>query len=237
MKGISQSMYKKIVGSNGCHYKIVREEKKPTLAMKKGLLFEYHLIGATRDGDLEPTIMTDTGKVSVHNERTKNFAIQHRKTLVDLGLMPVIAQPEWFCYVDNMIWEGHPDGILPNRGGLVDIKYTEEAATRSKWKYEDLSFTDKVQALHYTIMSKEITGFYMPFFFIVFFSWGGVEVIQAQITRSAIEDYKVSVKNAIDSYFPSRRSTSFNECVECKFLQCKSRITKPKLRKTTITGL
>ena len=229
---ISQSFVKDLMAAQTCHYKIGREEREPSLPMQKGLLFEFQLIGSTRDSDETPAILTSTGKESVHHSRTVEMAKAAKPYLDKLGFDLLEVQPSWDCVVDGVNWSGHPD--LISSKGLADIKYTEEAASRSAWLRDWLDQGSKIQAVHYTIMSKEIVGRYLPFYFVVFFSWGGIEVIQAQITTDAIAAYKAKVKELVSAYNPEKTSANFNECALCKVKDCAFKIETPAIRQTTI---
>ena len=229
---ISQSLYKDLLKGGTCQYKIGREPREPTLPMQKGLLFEFELIGSTRDGEETPAILTSTGKESVHHSRTIEMANAAKPYLDELGFDLLEVQPSWRCDVDGMKWKGHPD--LISSKGIADIKYTEEAASRSTWLRDWLDDSAKIQAVHYTIMSKEIVGRYLPFYFVVFFAWGGIEVIQAQITQEVIDAYKSKVFELVSAYDPDKTSTNFNECAVCKVKDCAFKVTKPTIRKTLI---
>lgn len=132
----------------------------------------------------------------------------------------------------------NPD-ILAN----YDVKYSEtkEDDRWNGWANPEDKFDAITQAAHYTLVSYEETGFWMPFYFLVFgvsksqnkIKW--VKIIRYQFTEDSINKHKADIlftSEAIREYAENdyKGKGTFNKCNNCPFNEiCEDRVTVPEI--------
>jgi CRISPR/Cas system-associated exonuclease Cas4 (RecB family) len=251
---ISQSFIKDSMGSDVCpkyiEYRFVKRiELDPTPAMLKGKYFEWHLLGATRDGEepkFEPLVR---GRKMENGEMDKRPAAQlemdelvayAREVLKTVGLDTSSGEKQIRITTDGM--DGHIDWITkditdPERQAIYDVKFTETAFDDrwQGWADFESKWDAKLQAAHYTILYFAKYGKYLPFYFLVFGKSKWCRIIKVHLTQNGVDQHATKLADAeirfekwTEQGFPA--SPEFNKCMACGYNGiCPHRAIKPTI--------
>lgn len=112
----------------------------------------------------------------------------------------------------------------PSRKANYDLKYTatKEDDRWNGWAYPEGKDDAIIQAAHYTLVSYEETGIWMPFYFLIFGKDKWVKVIQYVFDENSIEQHKSRISHTsakIREYSENgfKGNGSFNKCNSCPF--------------------
>jgi hypothetical protein len=229
-------------------------EGKRTPAMFRGLYFEWHLLGAVRDG-VEPVYpdnkTTSTKELSdgskIKDKRPKEqleldiLVAQARAVLLAMGLNPDKGEKQVFLEKDGLSgtidWRTG-DIVKREREALYDVKYTESKYDDrwNGWADFDTMPEQKLQAVHYIILDQKATGGeYKPFYFLVFGKGGWVRVIKVELSSDGIAHHELRVHETKAKLKEWRKAKfkakpSFNKCIECPYREvCPDRSLVPEI--------
>lgn len=142
-----------------------------------------------------------------------------------------------YC-VGHLDWV-HKDLKDPNKKAIYDVKYTQTQYDdwRNGWFDPNEKEDAKLQASHYIYLYYELTGEYIPFYFLVFGENGWIRVLKYEITTEAfsmhevlISEAKVWLKEFIKTKWKAR--PEYNRCLTCDFNDvCKFRANLPEIEK------
>ena len=211
-------------------------------AMFRGRYFEWHLLGATRDGiepKFEPNIKAryTTGslgeKIPDYRPAAELELIElveyARAILKNMGLDTNEGEKQVHLKAGDK--EGHLDWITkdymnPTRKAIVDVKWTGTKVDDRfiGWADFDSMQGERFQATHYIQLYKEARGEYVPYYFFVFGNSGWMRVIKVVLTEQGLSIYNTTVDTAKQKTanfeaqkWPAR--PSFNKCMKCWFLK------------------
>ena len=136
----------------------------------------------------------------------------------------------------------------PERKANYDTKYTEtsESDIWNGWGNPENKWDSITQAAHYTLVSYEKTGEWMPFYFLVFGisksqnkkKW--VKIVRYQFTEESINQHKNKIaytSEVIREYVKNnyKGKGTFNKCNACPFNEiCEDRVKIPEIEKYTV---
>lgn len=198
-------------------------------ALKKGLLFERMVIGASRSD--EPILIPKlkSGEPT-QVERDLIELADNARAIIDK--MPfTIDQVQPTLATDTR--QGHPDCFITidGRRAIMDLKYTETQPDDRFRGWGDLSAMDHTQALDYVDLYHEVYGEYVPFYYLVFGKDGWVRFIKVNITADSLQAHRESVEWIIEQIqnttdYPA--TTSQATCAMCPVAnKCDRRVTLP----------
>lgn len=139
----------------------------------------------------------------------------------------------------------HRNRDINNSGSLAnyDLKYTETSENDrwNGWGNPEDKWDSILQAAHYTLVSYEETGNWMPFYFLVFGinksqnkrKW--VKIVRYQFTQDSINQHKVKIAHTaevIREYAQNdyKGKSTFNKCNSCPFNEmCEDRVLIPEV--------
>lgn len=241
---ISQSALKSFFDPTLCEIKweemyLNGYRTEPSAAMLDGLVFEQHVIGGSRGGEVYEIPKGKTGKVLKRETDLLELCEKSIQTMNDLEIELIDVQPEW--NVGDLT--GHPDALIKYKGELaiMDLKYTAtKEDENSRWnpfawgnlwdKETGVVYKDFKQALHYTQMYYEMHGIYLPFLYLVFGKSGWCKFILIEISGSALDDYNMLLETFRTEYkeFDPKPIGQYSTCRKCPVL-CDKRTTKPNI--------
>jgi len=228
-----------------------KEDDETRTAKFNGRYFEWHLLGATRDG-MEPVFRPNEKArytVGPLGEKIPDYRpkeeldlielIQYAKTVLkNMGLNPAEGEKQLKIQVGDK--EGHLDWVTkdfqqPERKAIYDVKWTGTKVDDHFNGWADFSRMDgeRFQATHYIKLYKEAHGEYIPFYFIVFGKSGWIRVIKVILTDSGAVWHNTTMINAREktAQFEARgwpERPAFNKCIKCGYLEhCKNPAIKP----------
>lgn len=258
----SQSYVRDAVDVNVCpqalKFKFVdgleeNEDDDTKNAMFYGRYFEWHLLGATRDG-VEPVFKqnkTATTKKTPWGSIVKDYrpaeeirligtVEKARKVIKGIGLDLNKGEKQvHLCHKgDNGdTLEGHLDWVTndfqnPTRQAIYDVKWT---ATKYDDRYNGWADfqnmqSQQFQATHYTALYYIIYKEWVPFYFLVFGKSGWVRVIQPQLTPLGLTNWEGIVKYAKErtrKFIATgwQATPEFNKCMKCGYFdRCPSAV-------------
>ena len=247
---ISQSLIKEVLKQDHCpkqiYYSFIRGKDllEPSENMILGRYFESELLGACRGGEKQEARMIKTGKAKPFADCDDLVAFA-RKTLKSLGLD--VNQGESQLEVESETLKGaidhrNKDIKDPTRKANYDVKWTatKEDDRWNGWGDPETKDDAIIQAAHYTLVSYEETGEWLPFYFLVFGKTKWVKLLQFVLTEEAIEQHKSRIAHtssvireyATKSY---KGTGSFNKCQSCLFIShCPDRTLKPEIETINI---
>lgn len=203
-------------------------------AMFYGRYFEWHLLGATRDG-VEPVFKqnkTASTKITAWGATIRDYRpaeeirlidtiYQARKHIENMGLDLNHGHKQAHLISDDI--EGHVDWItfdfldLPKavkeareaRQAIYDVKWT---ATKfddryNGWADFDSMHGNKFQAAHYIVLYWMVYGVFVPFYFLVFGKSGWVRVIKVELTQDGLMHWENTIERgrALTSKFEAEK--------------------------------
>ena len=207
-------------------------------AMFRGRYFEWHLLGATRDG-VEPKFnaLSKASKKPDGNTDTRPQAQYEIDQLVSyardmlraFGLNTRQGDKQVKLVHENM--QGHIDWITHDIGKagkdnlcLIDVKYTETKID-DRWQgfadwesREDL----KLQAAHYITLYYLITGKMLPFYYFVFGKSQWAKVFSVTLTKNGVDWHEEKVRETEDKWnvmalLDFAAKPEFNKCNACGY--------------------
>lgn len=245
---ISQSTIKDYFRENtdeGCMHRfklkyvdgIKPEETDELTAFKKGQLFEFHAIGATRDGSGEPATKKNQNGATPKPVADIMLMAEYAKEIMrKMNIELTAVQPT--LETEDRI--GHPDAFckIPDMGeAILDIKYTETKADDRFRGWGDPASMDHTQAKDYVDLYRLTNGKALPFFYLVFGKDGWIKPVRIRITHETLDFHRQSVihlKSVLKSekYLPTK---SFNTCMDCDFIKlCNKKKSIPTIETVEI---
>ena len=234
---ISQSAIKDFYNDEVCRIKweemyVNGYRNRPSAAMLDGLIFEELTIGGSRGGEIYQLPKLKNGKPSKREMDLIKLSEFAKKTMLDLEIELLDVQPEW----ETDVLVGHPDALINYKGNraIMDLKYTgvreDESCKWNPFAWSDLQYKDFRQALHYVEMYYQLSGEYVPFFYLVFGKSGWVKFISIDITASAMDDYKMLLETFTKDLetFEAKPIKNYAICRKCTIL-CDKRTEKPNI--------
>jgi hypothetical protein len=226
-----------------------REEEDTKNAMFKGRYFEWHLLGATRDG-IEPIFDKNTiGKKDLYGRKDFRPAAEIEMDLIvenasellySMGLDPDEGEKQKEVISEDFI--GHLDWVTrdlknPDRKAIYDVKYTETKIDDRfiGWADFESKHESRLQAIHYIIMMYLETGEYMPFYFLIFGKSGWVRVIKVEMTSEGLTWHENTVKRVKERVELWKKTgwiavPEYNKCIRCGYMSiCKQRAISPNI--------
>jgi CRISPR/Cas system-associated exonuclease Cas4 (RecB family) len=251
---ISQSFIKDSMGNDVCpkyiKYRFVdRIELPPTDAMLKGKYFEWHLLGATRDGTEPKFEELSRGRKAADGSMDKRPKEQlemdelisyAREVLKTVGLDTSQGEKQLRITTDGM--DGHIDWVTKDisdatRKAIYDVKYTDTKFDDrwNGWADFESKWDAKLQAAHYTILYFAKYGVYLPFYFLVFGKAKWCRIIKVHLTQIGVDQHATKLADAeirLDKWeeqgFPA--TPEFNKCMVCGYNGiCPHRAIKPTI--------
>lgn len=241
---ISQSALKSFFDTSVCDLKweemyLNGYRTEPSAAMLDGLVFEQHVIGFSRGGEVYEIPKGKTGKPLKRETDLLKLAEISKQTMQDLDIELIDVQPHW--EVGDLV--GHPDALIKYKGelALMDLKYTgvreDEKCRWNPFAWGQIVdpqtgeiYKDFKQALHYVEMYYQTHGVYLPFFYLVFGKSGWCKFIFIDISANALNEYRdllerfrIEFKN-----FKPKPINNYEICRKCTIL-CDKRTNKPNI--------
>ena len=198
---ISQGLLRDFYDPNYCDMKWnavykLGHRTAPSDAMVNGLVFEQQVIGMSRGGEVYEIPKLKNGKESKREMDLRLISGFARKVIKDLKIKFLDIQPEW--ETEDLI--GHPDALIEwkEEKCILDLKYTATKEDEScKWNPyawgKDLELKDYTQAIHYVEMYYQMTGLFVPFFYLVFGKGGWVKFINVDISLVSLETHREKI--------------------------------------------
>jgi len=234
---ISQSALKSFFDPNVCEIKweemyLNGYRTEPSAAMLDGLVFEQHVIGGSRGGEVYEIPKGKTGKPLKRETDLMALCKKSIQTMNDLEIELIDVQPEW--NVGDLT--GHPDALVKYKGELaiMDLKYTgvreDESCKWNPFAWADLEHKDFRQALHYVEMYYQEHGVYLPFFYLVFGKSGWSKFILIDYSGSAMDEYRMLLDTFREEFkkFKPKPINNYSICRKCTVL-CDKRTNKPNI--------
>lgn len=223
-------MIDKDVCPKAVYYEFVKKmPSEETDLMFRGKYFEWHVLGATRDG-IEPVF----GKLKRGGDPKEQkdldiLVVEAKKILSEIGISPETDPFITQVHLQSKTDEGHIDLIAPDfqntkRLALYDLKYTETKLDDrwNGWANFDEMWSQKFQAVHYVHLYHQIHDEWLPFYFLVFGKAGWVRIIKVLVTQSGLQTYRVTrtmgeekIKEFIKMGWPP--NPVYNKCRACPF--------------------
>jgi len=232
---ISQSAIKAFYNPDHC-FELWKEQyyngfrTPPSEVMKRGLYFEHHLLGATRDGEV-PKLATLKDGSATKAQKDLDILIESAASVMsDLDIEVQEVQPEWIT--NKSI--AHPDALITacDRLIILDVKYTETKED-DKWNgWGDPEKMNHTQAVHYIHTYHKLHGEYLPFYYLVFGKTGWVKYIAVNVDLSVMERHGRMLDNFLADV--KKRGVepinNYGKCKKCPVREvCKHRTMKPNL--------
>ena len=243
---ISQSAVSRFYDPSTCevywvHCYVYGRDTRSTHSMKKGLLFEYELIGGCRGGT-RPELPKSQQKGKRFGTPLKEetdlveLAAKSKVLMNEIGVELTEVQPHW-------VWEdmeAHLDaiGVFEGERCIIDVKYTECAESDHRIGWADMDNKPTIQPVHYVYLSKFITGEYLPFYYFIFGKEGWVKIVKETIFDTAIEEHVWDLEIFRENLktFTPQPANNYNKCQSCEFNDvCKSKTTLPVVEQHNIT--
>jgi hypothetical protein len=229
-----------------------RTDEDTRNAMFYGRYFEWHLLGATRDG-IEPVFRPNkvaSTKTTAYGATIRDFRPaaevqlgetieQARDHITNMGLDPNSGYKQAHLVSDDV--EGHIDWITndflnQDRQAIYDVKWT---ATKYDdryigWADFDSKQGEKFQAAHYIILYWMVYGVFVPFYFLVFGKSGWVRVIKVELTQEGLTQWESTMNRArsLTAGFEAKNwpaKPSFNKCMQCGYFdRCPGAVRVPQ---------
>jgi hypothetical protein len=239
---ISQSMIRDFYNPENCQIKWEESylngfRNQPSAAMLDGLVFEQHVIGMSRGGEVYEIPKGKTGKPLKRETDLLALAEKSKQMMEELDIELIDVQPEW--ETDELI--GHPDALIKYKGELaiMDLKYTAiKEDDRARWnpfawgslvdKETGEVYKDFSQAIHYIEMYYQEHGVYLPFFYLIFGKSGWCKFIMIEPTFETLEKYRLKLKrfrNDLKDFKP-KPMKDYSVCRKCSVM-CNKRTLKP----------
>lgn len=187
----------------------------------------------------EPSEYIDGEKLSAYKE-CDELVLFAEDIFTKLGIE--IKEGESQIDVESELLKGaidhrNKDIINPEIQANYDLKWTatKENDRWNGWGNPDDKEDSKIQATHYTLLSFEETGVWMPFYFLVFGKSHWVKVIRFKITEEAINKHKQMIAHTsakIREYSKNnfKGNGSFNKCLSCEFYNdCEDKSQYPEI--------
>lgn len=242
---ISQSLIKEVLKNDHCPKQIMysfiegKDLIEPSENMLLGRYFETGLLGSCRGGEVQEPRMIKTGKAKpfLDCDDLVEFA---KEVFVKLGLD--ISKGSSQLDVETELLKGaidhrNKDLIDSSKLANYDVKWTatKEDDRWNGWGNPEEKEDAKLQAAHYTLLSYEETGLWMPFYFLVFGKDKWVKVIRYQFTDDAILNHQSKIHHTalkIREYSETnyKGNGTFNKCLACPFYnECEDKATLPEI--------
>lgn len=231
---------------------VLDHEYPPTDVMLKGQVFEHHVIGGTRDGNVpvlprkKPTKAEEEqgieGALYADGVRLMEL-VDSAKVMIDkMGIKVTEVQPEWKA--GNLV--AHPDCLVEFHNdqhtayhkkllAIFDIKYTE---TRYDDKWNGWSNVEDrpekwIQPIHYVYVYYLQFGEILPFYYLIFGKSGWVRLLKMEITESDIAAHIVGIQKLRDDLgkFTPKPINKYNTCKDCSFRDnCDFKLKLPEVQ-------
>jgi len=244
---ISQSLIKEVQKPDHCpkqvFYSFIEglDLFDPSENMLLGRYFESELLGACVGGEKqEPRYLKGGGLA-------KPFAdclelVQYAKDVIkNLGIDLSDKTSEVQKYLKSETLSGNLDLVAKDicSDGLAnyDVKWTatKEDDRWNGWGNPEEKTEAHIQAVHYTLLTYEVTGKWLPFYFLVFGKDKWVKILRIKISEDAIDYHKdriAFVAGRIKEYHTNgyKGNGNFNKCIACPFYNiCEDKSTKPEI--------
>lgn len=226
------------------------DDSDPEGVLNKGLYFEYHLLGATRDGKPpKPFPLTNRGGKYKWHEDLDNQIEEARMVMKKLQIKPVRIQGEITAGTDQAHYDlialfedpQHLSTLNLNQTSLClfDIKWTETRKD-DKWKgwaEPEYNQDAMIQAKHYIHVFFKATGVLIPFYFLVFGKTGWVRLIRVGVTDGALAAHHnliLRYQQKLQEFqpYPIR---DWETCLSCGFLSsCEYSVDRPIVQEILI---
>lgn len=134
------------------------------------------------------------------------------------------------------------DLIEPTKTALYDVKYTETKADdwRNGWGNIDEKDTAKTQAAHYTYLYYELTGEWVPFYFLIFGKCGWIKIVKMTLTPDGLQFHKLAIaqaKELLNKFIKTKWKArpEYNRCLDCCFNSiCDQKAVLPEIQEIYI---
>ena len=239
---ISQSLIKETRKNDHCpkqvYYSFVEGKDliEPSEAMLLGRYFESELLGACRGGvKQEPNYLKSGGKAKPFAD-CDQLVVFARDVFKKLGLN--IEEGESQLEVKTELLKAsidhrNKDIKDPLRMANYDVKWTatKEDDRWNGWGDPESKEDAIIQAAHYTLVSFEETGEWMPFYFLVFGKNKWVKVLQYIFDDSSIEAHRERIRYTgyamkEHQHTGFKGNGNYNKCLACPFYeQCPDKAT------------
>jgi hypothetical protein len=185
-----------------------KETEETKSVMFRGRYFEWHLLGATRDGQEPKFHKNQIPKKDKYGK--KDFRPQAqidmdviveyaRDILMGMGLDTDEGEKQLHLVSDDL--EGHLDWVTkdfanPERQAIYDVKFTETAHDDRfrGWADFESKIEAKIQAIHYIKLMFYVRAVYMPFYFLVFGKSFWVRVIKVEMTNEGVNWHEMALE-------------------------------------------
>ena len=240
---ISQSLIKEVLKPDYCpkqiYYSFVEGKDliEPSENMILGRYFESELLGACRGGEKQEAILLRSGEKAKPFKDCDDLVVFARDVFESLGLN--ISEGVSQLDAESELLKGaidhrNKDIKDSTRKANYDVKWTatKEDDRWNGWGMPETKDDAIIQSAHYTLVSYEETGEWMPFYFLVFGKSKWVKVLQFVHDEQSIESHKERIRYtayAIEEHSKTgfKGNGSFNKCMSCPFYtECPDKTTK-----------
>lgn len=165
-----------------------------------------------------------------------------RKVLLMLGLD--VEHGDKQVKLEGNKTVGHLDWVTrdlneENKNAIYDVKFTQTRYDdwRNGWFEPEEKEEAKLQASHYIHLWYELTGDYIPFYFLVFGEKGWIRILKYEITSQAFALHSELIETSVEWLKDFEKSKwrarpEYNRCLDCPFNeQCKFRANLPEIEK------
>ena len=168
--------------------------------------------------------------------------IEDRPSIFDqLEIIIDQVQPEISHVINGVRYEGHPDVGAIYQGELcwIDIKYTDTQED-DRWNgWGSPEEMDHTQALFYVWLWHQMTGKYIPFYYLVFGKSGWVKFIRVDIDEDTMASFEVQLQDHAETLqsgsFNPEPIGKYNVCRECPYLEdCHKATRIPQVETVTV---
>lgn len=246
---ISQSLIKEVLDPNHCPRQIYmsfiegHELKEASENMILGRYFESELLGSCRGGEKQPPKLIKGGEKASKYREVDEVVIFARGVFKSLGIIPIEAQKSIIANGLSAAIDLVANDIEGEQIANYDVKYTEtkEDDKWNGWGSPEYKEDAIIQAAHYSLVTFESTGKWIPFYFLVFGSKKWVKVLRYRFDETSIEIHKKRIANtaatikeyAMNNY---KGVGKFNKCISCPFFkECPDASKKPEIEQIFIT--
>lgn len=232
---ISQSLIKAFYDINSpdyCGIKVYykfweQHDSGSTDTFDKGRLFEYLLIGATRDGTRPQMRKHAThGTKLKMEEDIEEMAFWSESKLKGMGFQVVPGSPQlrYDAEYKGIKAHGHYDSYMTfrNREVLADVKFTETAHDDFVNGWGDPENMDLLQAVHYTWLQVIREGKARPFYYLVFGLHKGVKwvkQIKVRVSETTINKHSALIEDTAKKikHWEPKPTRNYAVCQACPF--------------------
>lgn len=243
---ISQSALKYFFDKRECKVRWYRqyalgERGDPTESMLRGLVFEDHVIGGTRDGDKPEFKKTLKGGYYKKDQDVLDMAKGAKFYLEKIGLKVTEVQPEWVFndivahpdflgeFHNSQHFEVYDDPLI-----IGDIKWTDTKIT-DRWHGWD-NFAQRpdlhIQPVHYVWTYYQVYDKILPFYYFIFGQSGWIRFYSVRIQQDTLLAHINSIamfREKMKTFFPEP-ANDFNKCRACIFQDtCLVKAKEPKV--------